>query len=788
MSRLCELVSNGTFASQDECNDYCSPRVELGCSGPYCLGAYYPNWAQYRDAPFTFQVDQLKGALHMYDYLVYSFGKFDPKTFVVSGTEEANGNVKDTVQIKAIQAAAFQLGKTNFKLLFSIGGWSFPAAYWSLALSTPSNRTTLINECVKYLKANNLQGIDIDWEFPGSQLTTKYVQKAHSCVSTGVTCTELGDAAIENPEAVEGVCVITDQGQLANTDDFANLGLFVEEMSVEFRKYSFMITIAAGASPDMIQRYDFSRMINAIDVWHVMAYDFWVSDTDNKEFSACTAPTAPLYSAFPQPKPVPVATSLPHAVRRRMQRRLDPSQTCTPTGFDQNLSVDNAVTMYLDRGVHRKSIALGLAFYGHTWYVPDLVGSEYAQFGIRSQIQENNCCGPLKNTYGGYGGTAAVLCGSLLYSEINLNRNNFQTTEDVGTQSTIGYWPETSGVLGVPKGTWISYNSPVSIAALTTYAKNKDLRGVFAWDISSDTVLPAAPGVSAPRWTFDLSTVVYNTLNNIVDPVCGLNYECPSATVCVNENGQPTCYCSNGVVYNEMTKCATVDPVLPKKVGICTKSENKATSCMACDTTAECGGDQCYLDVDPNCCPSSCSWQNGTCIASWNTDHSSVLGVACNCNTGWYGNDCSSTIPVPVPPVLSKKAGICTKSENKATSCMACDTTAECGGDQCYLDVDPNCCPASCSWQNGTQNGTCIANWNTDHSSVLGVACNCKTGWSGMDCSVKTVDPEPVPPPTTSCPVGCLNCYDIAGKTCMNTTEYECRGWMDTSTRYTWCG
>ena len=697
--RACQLLREGQFSSIEDCEAKCSPSpIDSGCPGSFCLGAYYPNWAQYRTGPFRFTVEQLKGVLPKYDYLVYSFGKFDPKTFVVSGTEESLGIIKDTEQIRAIQTAALELGKPNFKLLFSIGGWTFPAAYWSLAVSTAANRTKLINECVKYLKANNLQGIDIDWEFPGAAATTKYVQKAHTCNSTGVQCTELGDASIENPLAVDGVCVIEDAGQLPGVDDFHNLGLFVQEMSVVFRQQSppYMLTIAAAASPDMIQRYNFDLMINAIDVWHVMAYDFWVSDTTNKEYSGCTAPTAPLYNAFPDVKRGPVSTSL-NPVRRRLNMRLDPSQTCRPTGADQNLSIDNAVRTYLGFGVHPKSIALGLAFYGHTWSVPDLTGTDYAQFGILSQNKSGNCCGPLADTYGGYGGTAAVLCGSLLYSEVNLNRNNLQTFEDPITRSTIGYWSEASGgESGVPKGTWISYNSPASIKELTEYATTMGLRGVFAWDISSDTVLPAADG-GAARWTFDLSTVVYDTLNDTVDPVCSLNYVCPSPSFCVNDDRKPTCYCGSGVVYDDINKC-------------------------------------------------------------------------------------SSVVPPPTP--VHKYTGVCPKS-SAPTSCNACSTASDCGTAQCYADLDQKCCPNACSWLSGA---SCTANWNPDHSSLMGFSCNCPAGTTGIDCSGTAGGPVPVQPPlTTSCPVDCHDCYDSAANKCMGRSEVECRGWMS-DTRYMWCG
>ena len=681
-SRSCQLTRDGTY-TLIECQTACvNDGPGLGCSGPFCMGAYFPNWAQYRDYPWTFTTEQLKGVLPMYDYLVYAFAKFDPVTFEVTGTEEANGTIKDVEQMNKIKEAAAEVGKPDFKLLLSIGGWSFPAAYWSNALATAANRSKLITECVKYLETNNLQGIDIDWEFPGAAPTTKYVQKAHACFNNGVSCTELNDASIESGP-VDGVCVIQDAGQADGVDDFANLGLFVQEASVVFRSHTppFMLTIAAAANPLSIVKYDFPKMIPAIDVWHIMAYDFWVSDTEDKAFSGCTAPSAPLYA----PDFNAVNQTQTVSDRNRSKSRLDASKTCTPTGADLNLSIDNAVTLYLQAGVNPKKMMLGLAFYGHTWYVPGLTGDEYARFGISSE-KENLCCGPLGTTYGGTGGKSAVLCGSLLYSEIHLNRNNLQITEDAQTQSTIGYWAQNSGgYTDVPAGTWVSFNSPSSIAAITQYAMSKGLRGVFAWDISSDTVLPFFYDLKKkPVWTFDLSTVIHNTLNNTIDEVCGSS-SCPSPSFCVNENGSPVCYCGDGVVYDATTGCEYIPPTPPPLTyaGICPKTAT-SNACTPCNEKADCGGTtECYGTVDQNCCVDACSW-NGTCTPVWNEDHSKLSSLSCVCKESWTGENCSTPAgppppPPPPPPTTTCPADCHFCYDSDAKACMdASHTEAEC--------------------------------------------------------------------------------------------------------------
>ncbi|KAJ2855342.1 hypothetical protein FB639_006240, partial [Coemansia asiatica] len=52
------------------------------------------------------------------------------------------------------------------KVLLSVGGWT-GSNYFSNILKDSGARSTLITSMVNYVKNNNLDGIDIDWEYPG---------------------------------------------------------------------------------------------------------------------------------------------------------------------------------------------------------------------------------------------------------------------------------------------------------------------------------------------------------------------------------------------------------------------------------------------------------------------------------------------------------------------------------------------------------------------------------------------------------------------------------------------
>ncbi|KAJ1957492.1 hypothetical protein GGI12_005013 [Dipsacomyces acuminosporus] len=59
-----------------------------------------------------------------------------------------------------------QLRAANVKVLMSVGGWT-GSNHFSNILKSQSAKDTMIKGMVDYVKANELDGIDIDWEYPG---------------------------------------------------------------------------------------------------------------------------------------------------------------------------------------------------------------------------------------------------------------------------------------------------------------------------------------------------------------------------------------------------------------------------------------------------------------------------------------------------------------------------------------------------------------------------------------------------------------------------------------------
>jgi chitinase len=292
-------------------------------------------------------------------------------------------------------------------------------------VSSEENRGAFIASCQSFMDTYGFDGIDIDWEYPGS-------------------------AAREDPVKMD--CdifkTITDSGGDKENDGPGLLAL-VQEMRSTLGESAF-ISIAAQANLDSAM-YPISDITPSIDMWNLMTYDYTVSDIED---SSVTAPNSPLYSAS------------------------------TVQGISA-LSINSTVTGYLAAGVPPEKLSVGVAYYGHTWYTPDATGDDWKQFGQQAEIQ-GECCGPFAKTYGTKAGQGCGLCGSMMYSETVAA--GFEVYFDEETQSNIGFLSEMSGDGYTEGGTWVSFNDKQSLSAIANYVLDMKLGGLFIFDFSMDTV------------------------------------------------------------------------------------------------------------------------------------------------------------------------------------------------------------------------------------------------------------------------------------------------------------
>eukprot|EP00486_Rosalina_sp_Unknown_P014235 CAMPEP_0201591574 /NCGR_PEP_ID=MMETSP0190_2-20130828/189713_1 /ASSEMBLY_ACC=CAM_ASM_000263 /TAXON_ID=37353 /ORGANISM="Rosalina sp." /LENGTH=376 /DNA_ID=CAMNT_0048049967 /DNA_START=259 /DNA_END=1389 /DNA_ORIENTATION=+ len=319
----------------------------------------------------------------------------------------------------------FKSQNPKLKVIISIGGWNFPSNFWSQMASDVSSRTAFIASAKAFIQQYKFDGLDIDWEFPGSPARLDQVK---------ITCTQF------------------DQTQDAggSPQDGANFVELVKEMRTSFGD-DLIITVASQADCEKATTEDIKGLFDYIDMFNLMSYDYTVSDIAE---SPITAPNEPLY-------PPPTSSGV------------------------WNDSVSVTIDCYLDQGIPAEKMSVGIAYYGHLWYAPGLAASqdEWCKFGIKTQVQ-GKCCGPFAQTYGTECGKYSGLCGTYMYSEIQAA--GFETCFDNTTNSAIGYMVSPKDGY-TAEGVWISYQDNKTVAAIVDYGKGKGLGGAFAFDISMDS-------------------------------------------------------------------------------------------------------------------------------------------------------------------------------------------------------------------------------------------------------------------------------------------------------------
>jgi chitinase len=312
----------------------------------------------------------------------------------------------------------------KMKHIMSVGGWNFPAGYWSKMASSPDSRAKFTKSLQDFVTKYKFDGVDVDWEFPTSGARTDNVK---------ITCDLF--RTVEDPGG--------------SADDSKNVVALFHDMRGALPNAS--LSFASPANCDNARLASIKDLAKYLDYFHIMSYDYTVSDIPD---GAMFSPNAPLY---------------------------------LPAKPAVQMSIDYTVQCYLNEGINASQLQLGIGYYGHTWWNDELTEEQWQQFGgkVGGKIQ-GACCGPFKQTYGGMFGKGAQQCGSLMYSEIVAA--GFENYFDNVTLSDIGYLSKDSADGYTKKGMWVTYNSPRSLTNITEYAMAQGLAGVFAWDATMDSV------------------------------------------------------------------------------------------------------------------------------------------------------------------------------------------------------------------------------------------------------------------------------------------------------------
>lgn len=182
----------------------------------------------------------------------------------------AFANIENGVMVEGFASDALNFAALNslkndnptLTVLVSVGGWDWSGAFSDMAL-TKQSRSRFIDSVVNFIEKHNLDGLDIDWEYPAMPGATNNFR----------------------PE------------------DTANYTLLVKELRHRFNREQkklhrhLLLSVATGASPKFLAHTEMRKVQRYVDTVNLMTYDYYGPGDD-----AITGHQAPLFTDPADPK------------------------------------------------------------------------------------------------------------------------------------------------------------------------------------------------------------------------------------------------------------------------------------------------------------------------------------------------------------------------------------------------------------------------------------------------------------------------------------------------------
>ncbi|HEX4812088.1 MAG TPA: glycosyl hydrolase family 18 protein [Nonomuraea sp.] len=323
-----------------------------------------------------------------------------------TGWEKLRGNFNQLKKLKAKHP--------HLKVLISLGGWTY-SKYFSDVAATDAARKKFVASCIDIYLRGNLpayngaggpgtgagifDGIDLDWEWPGAE---------------GHPGNHVGPA------------------------DKANNTLLI----AEFRRQLDALTATTGrryqltaftpADPAKIAAgWDLAEVARHLDIFNVQGYDFHGAGSDD--------------------------SWEPNRTGHQGNLHLD-----TDSPYDPDFSVEQAVEVYLQAGVHPRKITIGLAYYGRGW----------------QQVADGGRSGEWQPAGGAAPGQFQEEAGTRGYTNLLAMVLGCAVRHDEQAVATYCYTGN--------GGQWWTFDDAWSIGKKTAWLRSKGLLGAMIWEMSGD--------------------------------------------------------------------------------------------------------------------------------------------------------------------------------------------------------------------------------------------------------------------------------------------------------------
>lgn len=184
----------------------------------------------------------------------------------IEGGRIVNGFKNDDQNLATLVALKQQ--NSSLSVLVSVGGWEWSGNFSDMALNRAS-RGVFIESVTSYIERHQIDGLDIDWEYPGQAGSTQHFR----------------------PE------------------DKINFTLLIKELRKRLNREQrrlhrpLYLTIAAGASSSYLAHTEMRKVQRYLDTVNLMAYDYYVP-------GEATGNHAPLFTDPDDPKQISAERSI----------------------------------------------------------------------------------------------------------------------------------------------------------------------------------------------------------------------------------------------------------------------------------------------------------------------------------------------------------------------------------------------------------------------------------------------------------------------------------------------
>jgi len=176
-----------------------------------------------------------------------NWGPNNEKANQITHINYAFANIKDGKVIEGNDSDGEVFEKLNelkqankeLKILISVGGWGWSKNF-SDAVLTENSRQIFANSAIDFMLNHKIDGIDLDWEYPG----------------------QIGDNNVFRPEDKENFTAI--------------LKLLREKLdSVSKGNNNYLLTIATGANQNYLDHTNMKEAQKYLDFINIMTYDYY---------------------------------------------------------------------------------------------------------------------------------------------------------------------------------------------------------------------------------------------------------------------------------------------------------------------------------------------------------------------------------------------------------------------------------------------------------------------------------------------------------------------------------